>query len=80
MQLRYYGYGKKYDMDSYNNVTSISWIDFQYPELVALEIASHELKSAGYQQEAANLEALKNDALHAFLTDQAGQMMGASHG
>lgn len=80
VQLRYYGYGKKYEKDDYNNTTSISWIDFQYPELVALEIASHELKSAGYQQEAANLEALKNDALHAFLTDQAGQMMGASHG
>lgn len=80
VQFRYFGYGKRYDRDSYNNVTSISWIDFQYPELVALEIASHELKSAGYQQEAANLEALKNDALHAFLTDQAGQMRGASHG
>ena len=80
MQFRYYGYGKKYEKDSYNNTTSISWIDFQYPELVALEVASYELKSAGYQQEAANLDAVKGDALHAFLTDQAGQMRGASHG
>ena len=80
VELYYLGYGKKYYKDQYGETTSISWIDFLYPELVALSIAQTELKLAGYQQEAANLEAERKELVRSFLVDQAEQTGGASHG
>ena len=80
VELYYLGYGKKYHKDQYGDTTSISWIDFLYPELVALSIAQTELKLAGYQQEANNLEAERKELVRSFLVDQAEQTGGASHG
>lgn len=80
VSLMYWGYGKRYQIDSYNNAVSISWIDLGYPEYVALEIAKLELMQAGYQQEASNLETMRREAEHAFLTDQAAQEGGAYNG